>query len=78
MRHFHYEIHGFNKRFAPEGSTIKTGILDFTPIDVVAKNEEEALSLAKTLVKKRYYRIGRVYECHAALIDTVTMERMPN
>lgn len=69
MKHYHYEVHGYNGRYRQKETGRLTGLMDFAAIDVHALSEEEAIAKAKTLLVKKYYRIGRVYECHTAPVE---------
>jgi hypothetical protein len=69
MKHYHYEIHGFQKKYIQKETGKKTGLVDYAPIEVLAADEEEAMKKAKSLLKKKYYRVGRVQECHYSTYD---------
>jgi hypothetical protein len=55
-KHYHYEVTGYNK-------VEKKQLDDVVYITTMAKNEKEAIKLAKPMVKKKYYRISRAWEC---------------
>ena len=51
MEHYHYIVSGFMLE-QPDGK-----LVDYASIDVMAKGEKEALSKAKKLVEKKFYRV---------------------
>jgi len=54
MEHYHYIVSGFQH----EDTAGK--LVDYASIDVLAKNEQEALVRAKKLVEKKHYRVASV------------------
>jgi hypothetical protein len=54
MEHHHYIVSGYSAE-EQDGR-----LVDFASMDVFAKNEKEALSKAKKLVEKKYYRVSSV------------------
>lgn len=76
MKHYHYEIQGFNAKapylntdLNPKLSKDNFQMGDVAMLDVHASNEEEAIIKARALLKKKYYRVGKVYECHSPNYD---------
>ena len=54
MEHHHYIVSGFMSE-QPDGK-----LADYASIDVFAKYEKEAISKAKKLVDKKFYRVSSV------------------
>ena len=54
MEHHHYIVNGFMHEDTDGRLT------DFAAIDVLAKNEKEALTKAQKLVDKKHYRVASV------------------
>ena len=54
MIHYHYIVQGF------ELDEKDGGLADVATIDVLANSEDEALSIAATLVSKNHYRVSSV------------------
>ncbi len=69
MKHYHYEIQGYNSFEYMDNNTKDFKMFDMSIIDVLAKTEKTALKKAKGLLKKTYYRVDKVYECHQSDID---------
>lgn len=67
MKHYHFEVQAFNGK-TPLKPAVKGAfnMQDVTVVDIIALSEEEALKKAKPLNVKKYYRVGKVYECHAS------------
>lgn len=76
MKHFHYEVHGYQETYFQKETGKNTGIIDFAVIEVLALSEKEARSKAKLMLKKKHYRIGRVYECHYSEYDPMEAKEM--
>lgn len=81
MKHYHYEIQGFNNKAPyPEGEPRGMNeelrkreyqMGECTVIQVIALTEKEALKKAEKMVIKNYYRIMKSFECEESqsLID---------
>ena len=80
MKHYHYEVQGFNE-VLPEEEHIKITksrfrFGDFAVIDVIEFSEQKAIEKAKGILKKKFYRIGKVYECHQSEMDNELEQRI--
>jgi hypothetical protein len=55
---FHYEVQAYDKQ---EGQALLGVVL----VDInTAKDEKEALEIAKTKINRPFYRVCKVWECH--------------
>ena len=61
-----WEVHAFKEKgpggFKGYKGTKDYSMLDDVLVDVAAENETEALKKAKSLVKRKYYRLGKMWE----------------
>ncbi len=55
-QHYHYEVTGYNRKD-------KITLWDAVSLSTVAKNEKEAIKLVKPMIKKKFYRIQKVWQC---------------
>lgn len=70
MKHFHFEIQAFQeKTHIPGKGRFAFEINDMAVVDVLAFTEKEAINKAKTILKRKHYRVGKVYECHRSEED---------
>ena len=56
--HYHYEVTGYMK-----ATKDKKALYDSVAITVYSKNEKEAIQQAKKIIKKKFYRIAKAWEC---------------
>lgn len=56
--HYHYEVIGYEK-------IDKKTLICFNSVALttIAENEKEAIKLTKPMVKKKYYRISKAWQC---------------
>ena len=76
MKHYHFEIQGFQRKVLINKEKNNFQIFNFSLIDVISDTEENAIKKAKSLVKKKYYRLNRMYECHYSEMDNDLELRM--
>ena len=78
MKHYHYEINTFNYKFpyikgqlSKELEKIEFQMGEAALVSVQANSEEEAMEKSKTIIKRKFYRLMKVYDCHLSepLID---------
>jgi hypothetical protein len=73
MKHYHWEIQAYNVKFPyPKNTNAPKSqyqIGDLSIVDVLAESEKEAIEKAKSLIKKKFYRLGKMYECHTPDLD---------
>ena len=58
LQHYHYVVQGYNKF---DNDLEK--LFDAVEINVYTTNEQDALDSAKKIVKKKFYRIAKAWEC---------------
>ncbi len=76
MKHLHYEIHAYSRRqpYPIEQISGKLAKKEYQMggviiLDIQANSEKEAMLKVKQMVRKRGYRLARIYECHSPDID---------
>ena len=61
----HWVIQAYRRKI-PGQSGLKDdyGLADFVEVSMDAEIEEEAITKAKEMIKRKYYRVAKVWECN--------------
>lgn len=63
MKHLHFQIVGCDNLDKIDGRSMYK---DATVVELNCETEEEAMQRAKEIVKKNYYFLEKVWECHTS------------
>ena len=77
MNHKHWEVQAYKVKLPGQpGIKDDYGMGDIVTISVLAESEKEALEKAKSTVKRKFYRLGKVWECEQTQSDPELSQRM--
>ncbi len=66
MKHFHYEVQVFDTKMPykdPQFGSDQFIFGGLVIVTVMTQTAKEAIKKARTMLKKKYYRIGKVWDC---------------
>ena len=72
--HIHFEINAFKKKLPDKNIPGNYYLGETSLVDVKATNEKEALEKAKMILKRKYYKVTKVFECSACEKNDLMME----